>query len=357
MKVLLTGGAGFIGSHIAERLIADGHDVRVVDMLHPWAHESDTVDLPGNVDFHRADLNDPASLASLCRGSEAVCHQASVVGMDLSFADATEYVANNCLATAALLKALEATSFAGRVVLASSMVVYGEGAYECPSHGRVRPLPRARDMLERGRFDPLCPHGCGELAPRAVDESLEADPRSIYAATKLHQEHLCSIFGRARGLPVAMLRYHNVYGDRMPRNTPYAGVASIFLSALRMGGRPQVFEDGNQLRDFIHVDDVAEANALALSRPEPATGSFNISTGRPRTVGEMAHALATAVGRPEAPVVSGEFRTGDVRHVFASPAKARADLGFVARIDFGAGMRRLAASPRPDLLQAERVNR
>jgi dTDP-L-rhamnose 4-epimerase len=226
------------------------------------------------------------------------------------------------------------------------MVVYGEGRYACAEHGVVRPGPRDVADLDAGRFEPPCPV-CGRpLAPEAVPESAPLDPRNVYAATKLHQEHLCAAFSRETHVPVTALRYHNVFGPRMPRDTPYAGVASIFRSALEAGAAPRVFEDGGQTRDFVHVRDVAHANVLALTADEPVPGAFNICSGRPRTVGDMAVALADAMG-PGAPrpVVSGEYRLGDVRHVFASAEHARDVLGFTASVPFEEGVAEFAAAP------------
>ncbi len=203
------------------------------------------------------------------------------------------------------------------------------------------PRSTSRADLQAGRFDPTCP-GCGsELAPEAVTEPLSLDPRNVYAATKLHQEQLCTLFGRETGASVALLRYHNVYGPRMPRDTTYSGVPSIFLSALERGESPEVFEDGRQLRDFIHVLDVARANALALSNPG-IDGPFNVSTGAPRTVYEMATALGRGFETVAPARVTGRFRPGDVRHVFASPRRVEVALGWRAEIDFAAGMRALA---------------
>jgi dTDP-L-rhamnose 4-epimerase len=250
-----------------------------------------------------------------------------------------DYVRSNDLGTAVLLRALARRDFRGRLVLASSMVVYGEGAYRCPAHGPVRPGPRAEGRLAKGRFDPTCPACDAELEPEPVTEDAPVDPRNVYAATKLHQEHLCASFGRETGASVIALRYHNVYGRRMPRLTPYAGVASIFRSALEGGEAPQVFEDGRQLRDFIHAADVARANVLALAAGPEVTGAFNVATGDPHTVGEMASALRDAFG-PQAPQprITGAFRTGDVRHVFASPIRARDALGFEPAVPFADGM-------------------
>src|SRR5262249_30455384 len=194
--------------------------------------------------------------------------------------------------------------------------------------------------LERGVFDPVCPQ-CGEsLAAEPVTESSPPDPRNVYAATKLHQEHLCFAFGRETGVPVTALRYHNVYGPRMPRDTPYAGVASIFASELAAGRQPRVFEDGRQLRDFVHVRDVARANVIALTAPHPVCGAFNVASGTPRSVRHMADALADAAGDgAPRPVTTGQYRLGDVRHVFASAALAQTTLGFKATEDFHLGMR------------------
>jgi dTDP-L-rhamnose 4-epimerase len=225
-------------------------------------------------------------------------------------------------------------------VLASSMVVYGEGRYRCGEHGVVQPGPRRTEDLDAGHFEPPCPR-CGRaLAPEAVPEDAPLDPRNVYAATKVAQEHLCTAFARETGATVTALRYHNVYGPRMPRDTPYAGVASIFRSSLAAGRAPRVFEDGAQRRDFVHVRDVAAANLRALEAGTP--GAFNVASGTPRSVGEMAAALARAVDPRLAPEVTGEWRAGDVRHVFASPRRATSELGFSAVEDFEAGMREFA---------------
>jgi dTDP-L-rhamnose 4-epimerase len=260
--------------------------------------------------------------------------------------DVAEYVRHNDLGTAMLLKHLAAISFRGRLVLASSMVVYGEGGYRCTEHGRLTPAPRLPEDLAASRFSARCPRCHGELTAVTVDESAPLDPRNVYAATKVHQEHLCFAFSRETGVPVTALRYHNVYGPRMPRDTPYAGVAAIFASALAAARSPRVFEDGQQLRDFVHVRDVARANRIALTRADPKVGAFNVASGTPRTVGEMAEALTEAAGSDAPrPVVTGEFRLGDVRHVFASAELAERVLGFKATEDFHQGMAEFTRSP------------
>jgi dTDP-L-rhamnose 4-epimerase len=347
--ILVTGGAGFIGSHIVDALVCAGQKVRVLDAILPAAHAQVPDYVNPRADFIRGSLTDRDTVARALTGVDAVCHQASMVGLGEGMLDVTDYVAHNDLGTAVLLEALAAARFTGRVVLASSMVVYGEGCYVCALHGPVAPRPRARAALESGCFDPSCPV-CGRaVEPAAVQESAPLQPRSVYAATKVHQEHLCFSFSRETGAPVTALRYHNVYGPRMPRDTPYSGVAAIFASAIAAGRAPRVFEDGGQLRDFIHVRDVAAANVIALTRAEPAPGAFNIASGHPRTVLEMAQTLASSVGSGAArPTVTGEFRAGDVRHVVASPEKARRELGFSAVEEFAAGMAEFAGAPLRD---------
>jgi dTDP-L-rhamnose 4-epimerase len=338
--VLVTGGAGFIGSHVADALLEAGEEVRVLDAFLPAAHRERPGYLDPRAELIEGDVRDPDVVARAVEGVSAVSHQAAMVGLGVDIGDIADYVAHNDLGTAVLLRALR--GFKGRLVLGSSMVVYGEGRYRCPEHGVVRPGPRAPSELDAGRFEPPCP-ACGrELAPECVPEDAPVDPRNVYAATKLAQEHLCFAFARETGVPVTALRYHNVYGPRMPRDTPYAGVASIFRSAFAAGRAPRVFEDGGQRRDFVHVRDVARANLLALGDARP--GAYNVCSGIPRSVGEMAGALGRAIpGSPE-PAVTGEWRAGDVRHVFASAERAARDLGFTAQEDFEAGMREFATA-------------
>ncbi|TDD21479.1 NAD-dependent epimerase/dehydratase family protein [Actinomadura sp. KC06] len=345
MNVLLTGSAGFIGSHIAEALAAAGHRVRGLDLR------------PGAGGGPPGDVRDAAAVARRLDGVDAVCHQAAKVGLGVDVSDLPDYTSANVQGTAVLLAEM-ARAGVGVLVLASSMVVYGEGAYTCARHGGVRPGPRPEEALRAGRFEPACP-GCGRpLDPAAVAEDAPPDPRNVYADTKLAQEHLAASWARATGGTVAALRYHNVYGPRMPRDTPYAGVAAIFRSRLEDGQAPLVFEDGGQRRDFVHVRDVARANVLALEHAAaagpapPGPGdtprlgpgglrAYNIASGEPRTVGEMAAALSDAFGGP-APRVTGGHRLGDVRHIVARPDRARRELGFSAAVAFADGMEEFA---------------
>lgn len=353
MKVLVTGGAGFIGSRIVAGLLDRGHDVVVVDDLDPAAHEGLPDGLDPRAEYRWADVRDRDRWADLLGGVDAVCHQAAKVGLGVDFADVEAYVSRNSMGTATMLAALHDQRFSGRIVLASSMVVYGEGRYRCPTHDLVRPGPRSVADLDAGRYEPPCPI-CGVgLRPESVPEDHWLDPRNVYALTKLSQEHLCNAYAREHaGTTVTSLRYHNVYGPGMPRDTPYAGVASLFRSAYARGEVPTVLEDGGQTRDFVHVDDVALANVLALTNDQPADGAFNVCSGDPHTIAEMAHAL-----RPDGadePRIVGGYRLGDIRHVFASPERAAALLGFRAQVAFAAGMAEFATAelrrtigPRP----------
>jgi dTDP-L-rhamnose 4-epimerase len=344
MRVLVTGGAGFIGSHIVDRLVATGHDVVIVDSLDPAAHAVRPDYLNPGAEFVHANVLDTDAMQRVARGVDAVCHQAARVGLGVDYGDVQRYVADNDAGTASLLDALWRTGFGGRLVVASSMVVYGEGRYLCESHGVVRPGPRLAEALARGEFEPPCPHCAAPLSPAPVPEDAPLDPRNVYAATKLHTEHLATAFGRESGALVCALRYHNVYGPRMPSDTPYAGVASLFRSALERGEPPRVFEDGGQLRDFVHVDDVARANVLALQ--SDWSGAANVASGSPRTVGDMATVLAEAFDQGAFhPVVTGEFRLGDVRHVIGATATARKALGFEAERTFVEGVHDFARAP------------
>jgi len=333
--LLVTGGAGFIGSHVVEAALDAGLAVRVLDR--------DRRPVDPRAEHVVGDVRDAAAVERALRGIDHVSHQAAMVGLGADIGDIADYASHNDLGTAVLLRALARRGFAGRLVLASSMVVYGEGRYRCAEHGLVRPGPRRAADLVAGRFEPSCPTCEAAVTPEAIGEDAPADPRNVYAATKLHQEHLAAAFSRETGVPVTALRYHNVYGPRMPRDTPYAGVAAIFASAIAAGRAPRVFEDGRQLRDFVHVRDVAHANVLALTAPDPVPGALNVCSGTPRSIAEIAGALSN--GGP-APVVTGEFRLGDVRHVFADPTRACNALGFRATEEFAAGMAELSLNIR-----------
>lgn len=338
MKVLLTGGAGFIGRHVHQQLLAEGHEVTVLDSFRADVHAERPEPRPGLI---IGDVRDPRTL----EGVDTVIHLAAKVGLGVSLDDIDDYVSSNSLGTAVLLKSLGAVR---NLVFASSMVVYGEGRYDCDDHGPVAPGPRRTEDLDAGRFEPPCPYCGAPLRPGLVTEDAVPDPRNAYAASKLNGEHLAAAWARETGGRVTALRFHNVYGPGMPRNTPYAGVAAVFRSALERGETPRVFEDGRQRRDFVHVRDVATAVTLsAAALPEqPAFTAYNVGSGTVTTIGEIAAELSRAYDAPP-PIVTGEYRLGDVRHITASSDRIRHELGWKPAYDLTAGLADLRHSPTP----------
>lgn len=368
MRILITGGAGFIGSHIVEAALEKGWHVRVLDSLDPAIHPV-RPRLDPRVEMLTGDVADPVIVLRALEGIDLVCHQSAKVGLGVSFADAPDYVRNNDYATAVLLAAMDARRIR-RLVLASSMVVYGEGAYTDPGSGLpVRPGPRTEQDLRNGIFDPRSPETGAILEPALITEDACPDPRNVYGASKLSQEHLAAAWARASGGWAIALRYHNVYGPRMPRDTPYAGVASLFRSALARGEAPRVFEDGAQRRSFIHVRDVAAANILAIeslmTAPAPGAGPgqpfrvYNVGADDVHTVGQVAAALSAVSGGPN-PVLTGQYRLGDVRHITATSDRIKKELGWIAAISFHTGMREFATAPlraEPDRESTDQLGR
>ena len=344
MRVLLTGAAGFIGSHIMSSLIAGDHEVVAVDGMLAAAHGHGAIAPDG---VRVAELR-TASFTELLEGVDVVCHQAARVGAGVDARDAPDYAADNDLVTARLLSAMFETG-CKRLVLASSMVVYGDGTYRDQAGAVVTPPPRSVVDLESGRFERYLSDG--QPAQWALtSEDAPIAPRSYYAASKAAQESYCRAWSLETSGAVTSLRYHNVYGPHMPRDTPYAGVAAIFRSQLEAGKPPSVFEDGGQMRDFIHVADIAAANLAAIERLASAADgagefeAFNVCSGRPVSIKEVASALTAGIEGPP-PVTTGQYRPGDVRHIVADPARAAAVLGFQATIMPERGLREFATAP------------
>jgi len=346
----VTGGAGFIGRAVVAGLAATADRVVVFDSLRPDVHrggqESARARLAAiGADLVVGDVRDAPAVASVVSGMDAVVHLAAKVGLGVGIEDMPDYVSSNDHGTAVLLGALAAGAV-GRFVQASSMVVYGEGRYLCPQHGPVVPGARTREALAQGRFEPPCPVCGADLAPALVAEDAPLDPRNTYAATKVSQEHLGAIWARETRGNAISLRLHNVYGPGMPRNTPYAGVASIFSSALDRGEAPRVFEDGGQRRDFVHVSDVGRAFATALGATEEQAGTgrragshraYNVGSGIVSSVRDLAQALSSS-RNGQAPVVTGDYRLGDVRHITASSERIQDELGWHATVSLGEGV-------------------
>jgi dTDP-L-rhamnose 4-epimerase len=344
--LLVTGGAGFIGGQIVRQALDAGYAVRILDSLRADVHGTAPT-LDDRAEFVLGDVRDEQAVTASLEGIDIVCHQAGKVGLGVDFFDAPDYVSSNELGTAVLLAAMTRAGI-DRFVVASSMVVYGEGSYRNALGENVRPPARRVADLEAGRFEPLDPATGTELIPELITEDAPLDPRNVYASSKLAQEHLAASWARSAAGRAIALRYHNVYGPGMPQNTPYAGVASLFRSALARGEAPRVFEDGAQRRDFVHVSDVAAANLAALAATGAAEsstfGAYNVGSGAVHTIGDMATAIARASNGAE-PVVTGEFRLGDVRHITASSDRIARELGWRAGVSFADGMAEFASAP------------
>jgi len=343
MRVLLTGAAGFIGGHVRSGLSERGHEVVGIDLMLASAHGEKPAVPEGVL---RVDVRDSETIERLLTGIDVVCHQAAVVGAGVDANDSPAFASHNDFGTAVLLAAMHRAR-CHRLVLASSMVVYGDGRYRCDRHGKVDPPPRLDNDLRQGRFDNQCPVGGEPLSWELVDEDAPLRPRSLYAASKVAQEHFALAWSLSSGGSVTALRYHNVYGDRMPRNTPYSGVAAMFRSSLEAGDAPQVYEDGQQARDFIHVRDIAEANVRSVEEELAGFTPLNVSSGHPVSIGEVALLLSQARNGPS-PVVTGEYRSGDVRHIVADPSRAADVLGFRASVSPAEGLGQFAWAPLRD---------
>jgi dTDP-L-rhamnose 4-epimerase len=343
--VLVTGGAGFIGSHVVELLLEEGREVVVYDALVDQVHRgAGPVHVPSGARFVRGDMTDRDSLARVVRDADSVVHLAAEVGVGQSMYEISRYVDANTSGTASLLDIVVNEQLdVGRIVVASSMSVYGEGAYRCAEHGIVFPGLRTAEQLAEHEWDPRCPH-CDRLltsAPTAEDKPLR--PTSVYAISKMDQELLCLSIGSAYDIDAVALRFFNTYGPRQALSNPYTGVAAIFSSRLLNGRRPLAFEDGQQLRDFIHVRDVARAVVASLDSKAAAGNAINVGVGDPLTVTEVASALATSLGVDLEPEVSQTARAGDIRHCYADTSVAAELLGFVPEISFADGVDELIA--------------
>jgi dTDP-L-rhamnose 4-epimerase len=344
MRVLVTGGAGFIGSHLADRLLAAGHEVCAYDCLDPQVHPDGAPDyLDPQVELIVGDVRDEASLGRAMDAADAVVHLAAAVGVGQSMYEIRRYVEVNSVGCAALLEQLvERRDRVRRLVVASSMSIYGEGQYYDPATGEhglapgLRPehqLAERRWELESAAGDPLRPERTAETKPLL--------PTSVYAVTKRDHEELCLSVGGAYGVPTLALRLFNVYGPRQALGNPYTGVAAIFASRLLNGHAPVAFEDGAQTRDFVHVTDVARAFHLAVESDADGA-ALNVCTGEPSSVVDVAQGLATGLGLAIEPEIVGKYRAGDIRHCIGDPSRAAELLGFRAEVEVGSGLGQLA---------------
>ena len=345
-QVLITGGAGFVGSHLADGLLEAGHRVRIVDDLAPQVHPAGVPDyLAPDVELIRGDIRDPRHLKAALADVDVIFHFAATVGVGQSMYEISRYMSINTLGTAELLQALlESRAAPEKLIVASSMSIYGEGRYSCPACNiTVAPRVRSTRDLRAGHWDVLCDRCGGPLQSRPTDESKPSEITSVYALSKRDQEDLCLIYGRTYGLPVTALRFFNIYGTRQALSNPYTGVAAIFASRLLNGQAPLVFEDGCQMRDFVSVHDVVQANMLAMSSPQSNDQVINVGSGRPISIRQVAEILAKSLDRNIEPLITHKYRAGDIRHCYADITKARELLGYEPQVTQEQGFRELAA--------------
>ena len=346
-QILITGGAGFVGSHLADGLLAAGHGVRVLDDLTPQVHENGRRPeyLSRDVELIVGDVRDPNRMREVLHGVDVIFHFAATVGVGQSMYEISRYMSVNTQGTAELLQAmLDAKLAPEKLIVASSMSIYGEGRYACSKCGReAAPSVRPLSQLKAGQWELHCTICGGVLKPLPTNEAKPSEINSVYALSKRDQEQLCLIYGRTYDVPVTALRFFNIYGTRQALSNPYTGVAAVFASRLLNGKPPMVFEDGEQMRDFVSVRDIVRANMLAMERPESNDKVINVGCGTPISIRRVAEILCKALGREDlAPVISNKYRAGDIRHCFADLSEARRLLGYQPQVTHEEGFHELA---------------
>lgn len=342
-QVLITGGAGFVGSHTADALILCGHRVRIFDNLSPQVHPGGIPDyLPSDAEFVRGDVRDLAALSKAVRGVDVIYHFAAAVGVGQSMYQIAEYTAVNNQGTANLLQAiLDTRSHPEKVIVASSMSIYGEGRYLCGRCGEVTPLARPLEQLKTKRWETLCPECGTSLQPIPTNEGKPLQSTSIYALSKKDQEEMMLLFGRTYEVPVVALRYFNIYGTRQSLSNPYTGVAAIFASRLMNGHAPMIFEDGMQMRDFVSVPDIVQANLLAMEKSAADGRALNVGSGHPVTIQQIASELGRALETKVPSTVTGKYRAGDIRHCFGDITAISSLLGYKPKVRLRQGIQEL----------------
>lgn len=344
-RVLVTGGAGFVGSHTVDALLHEGHSVRVFDNLDPQVHgDGVPAYLAKEAEFQRGDMRDIEAVRSAVRGAEVVYHFAAAVGVGQSMYEIARYMEVNTQGTANLLQALlDCKLEYEKLIVASSMSIYGEGQYECPEHGKVAPPPRPMQQLREKAWEVRCP-GCERaVSPLPTSEEKPLQYTSYYALSKKNQEEMALLFGRTYDMPVVALRYFNIYGTRQALSNPYTGVAAIFGSRLLNDRAPMIFEDGNQMRDFVNVHDVVQANLLALKTEKGNGEALNIGSGHPITIREVASIMGKELGKNVPIEITGKYRAGDIRHCYADISRAREVLGYAPKFAFRNGIGELVS--------------
>jgi dTDP-L-rhamnose 4-epimerase len=345
-NILVTGGAGFIGSHLVDALVEKGHRVRILDSLVEQVHGNTVPQhLNKTAEFIRADVCDAEAVSKALDGIDVIYHEAAEVGVGQSMYEIVRYVRANDLGTAVLLEeVVKRPKQIKKLMVASSMSIYGEGAYLCEACSeRVNPFLRSSGQLAAHDWEFTCEKCGGELTPAGTTEEKPLFPTSVYAVSKQDQEQYCLAVGRAYGIPTVAFRYFNVYGTRQALSNPYTGVCAIFSSRLMNDQSPMIFEDGNQTRDFVHVSDIVQANLLALDTDTADYKVLNIGTGRATSVKQIARALAEGLGKDIEPETVGKYREGDIRHCVADISAARKFLGYEPKVELETGLAELLA--------------
>jgi len=341
--ILITGGAGFVGSHLADGLLREGHSVRVLDNLTPQVHGRKLPTyLSPEVEIIYGDVRDRSAVQQAIAGVDVIYHFAATVGVGQSMYEIQRYMDVNTLGTAQLLQVLlDTKERVEKLIVASSMSIYGEGAYTCGTCGPVAPPIRGNAQLRAGDWEPACPTCGGTLTPRPTAENKPSEVTSVYALSKRDQEELCLTYGRVYDLPVVALRFFNIYGTRQALSNPYTGVAAIFASRLLNNQAPLVFEDGEQQRDFVNIHDIVRANILAMERAQANGHVMNIGSGQPISISRVAELLTASLGKDLPHQLTQRYRSGDIRHCYADLTRARTLLGYHPQVTHEQGFAEL----------------
>jgi dTDP-L-rhamnose 4-epimerase len=344
-RVLVTGGAGFVGSHTADALLAAGHQVCIFDNLTPQVHhDGQFTYIPKGAEFMLGDMRDKNQVEIAVKNIDVIFHLAAAVGVGQSMYQISDYTATNNLGTANLFQAiLDTHAQPEKIVVASSMSIYGEGKYQCSECGALAPSSRSLEQMRQKQWETVCPKCARALSPVPTAEDKPLQCTSIYALSKKDQEEMALIFGRTYGIPVVALRYFNIYGTRQSLSNPYTGVAAIFASRLMNQKSPMIFEDGQQMRDFVSVHDIARANLLAMENSGADGRAVNVGSGQPVTIREVADELQRALGSNLPLEITGKYRAGDIRHCFGDISLATQLLGYQPKTRLKDGIEELVA--------------